>query len=68
MERLSKRMSTSEHPFGTIKRWMHSYFFLCRGKLAAEAESSLSFLAYNLKRVISMGKMPQLMKAFALNK
>lgn len=68
MERLSKRMSTSEHPFGTIKRWMHSYYFLCRGKLAAEAESSLSFLAYNLKRVISMGKMPQLMKAFALNK
>lgn len=27
MERLSKRMSTSEHPFGTIKRWMHSYYF-----------------------------------------
>lgn len=34
------------YPFGTIKRWMHSYYFLCHGKLAAEAESSLSHLNY----------------------
>lgn len=55
-EKLKRRMATSEHPFGTIKRWFNSGYFLCKGMLAAEAENSLSFLAYNIKRVINMGK------------
>ena len=59
-------MSTSEHVFGSVKRWMNSGFLLCKGKVAAEAENSLSFLAYNMKRIISLGKMKQLMCKFAL--
>jgi len=43
-----------EHPFGTIKRGWGAYYFLTRRKVSVSAEISLSFLAYNLKRVINI--------------
>ena len=49
-----QRKSLSEHPFGTIKRSMDSGYCLTKGIKKASAEFSLTFLAYNLKRVINI--------------
>lgn len=43
-----------EHPFGTIKRSWRAYYFLTKGKLSVTAEVALTFLAYNMKRVINI--------------
>ena len=43
-----------EHPFGTIKRSWRAYYFLTKGKLSVTAEVVLTFLAYNMKRVINI--------------
>jgi len=48
------RQMIVEHPFGTIKRGWGAYYFLTRRKVSVSAEISLSFLAYNLKRVINI--------------
>jgi len=53
-ELLAKRKELVEHPFGSIKRWMKQDHFLMRGQEKVTAESSLTFLAYNLKRAISV--------------
>lgn len=48
------RLCISEHPFGTVK-WFHgAHYVLCRGIKKTTAEIGLSFLAYNLRRAISM--------------
>jgi transposase len=51
-ELLQLRKELVEHPFGSIKRWMRQDHFLMRGQEKVTAESSLTFLAYNLKRAI----------------
>jgi hypothetical protein len=43
-----------EHPFGTIKRSWDAYHFLTRRKISVSVEISLSYLAYNMKRVINI--------------
>jgi Transposase and inactivated derivatives len=48
------RQMIVEHPFGTIKRGWGAYYFLTKRKLSVRAEISLSFLAYNLKRVLNI--------------
>lgn len=48
------RQMIVEHPFGTIKRSWGASYFLTRGKTSVSAEMALSFLAYNLKRVINI--------------
>lgn len=49
-----ERLCISEHPFGTVK-WHHgAHFVLCKGIKKTTAELGLSFLAYNLRRVINM--------------
>ena len=53
-EKLKQRMCTVEHPFGTVKWYHGAHYVLCNGKEKATAELGLSFLAYNLKRVINM--------------
>lgn len=53
-ELLELRKELVEHPFGTMKRWMKQDHFLMRGQEKVTAESSLSFLAYNLKRAIGV--------------
>jgi hypothetical protein len=37
----------NEHPFGSIKQWMHQGAFLMRGLANVRAEFSLTALAYN---------------------
>jgi transposase len=53
------RRSTVEHAFGTLKHWMGATPFLMKGLKNVATEMSLSVLAYNLKRTISvMGVAP----------
>ncbi len=63
MEKLKKRMSTSEHPFGTVKRHLEGYYFLLKGKAKVEAETALLFMAYNMKRAINMLGVRQMVAA-----
>ena len=65
MEKLGKRMSTSEHPFGTVKRHLTGYYFLLKGKLKAEAETALLYMAYNMRRAINMVGVSRMVAALA---
>jgi len=53
-EIIKQRKSIAEHPFGTIKRAMDAGYCLTRGLENVMGEFSLTFLAYNLKRVINI--------------
>jgi transposase len=53
-EKLKRRKCVVEHPFGTIKRWCDGSYILMKGKVKANADLSLSFLAYNMKRAIKI--------------
>jgi transposase len=62
---LDRRRETVEHPFGTIKQWMNQGAFLMRGLEKVRAEFSLTALAYNLRRVLNIVGVAQLMAAVA---
>jgi transposase len=62
---LKLRSQLVEHPFGTIKRPMRQDHFLLRGKKKVSGECSLTFLAYNLKRVITVLGVESLLAALA---
>ncbi len=64
-EILRRRKSIVEHPFGTIKRAMHQAYFLMKGLDNVRTEFSLSALAYNLKRVLTLRTIPELITALA---
>ena len=49
-----RRQELSEHPFGVVKRIWGYDQFLCRGNEKVTGEMSLSFLAFNLRRAISV--------------
>jgi transposase len=49
-----KRQQIVEHPFGTIKSGWGYRQFLTRGKGKVDAETGLAFLAYNLRRAMSI--------------
>lgn len=62
---LVQRQNLSEHPFGTVKRNLNSYYLLLKGKNKVKAEMALIFLAYNMRRAINIagiGKMMGIMK------
>ena len=48
------RKQIVEHPFGTIKFWNDQRHFLMKGLEKVKGEFSLSTLAYNIKRAISI--------------
>ena len=62
---LDQRRETVEHPFGTIKQWMNQGAFLMRGLEKVRAEFSLTALAYNLRRVLTIVGFAELMAAVA---
>ena len=62
---LELRKQLVEHPFGTIKRSMHQDYFLMRGQEKVRGETSLTLLAYNLKRVLNLVGVDQLIAALA---
>ncbi len=50
-----QRQSIVEHPYGTIKRqWGFNYILTKRGMDKASADVGLMFVAYNLRRLISI--------------
>lgn len=49
-----RRQELSEHPFGVTKRIWGFDQFLCRGKAKTSAETSLMFLAFNLRRAYNI--------------
>ncbi len=57
------RKSTVEHPFGTLKEWMGTTHFFTKGLEHARAEMSLHILAYNMKRVMKIIGIQNLMVA-----
>lgn len=72
MDKYLLRKEIIEHVFGTVKIEMDAGYFLCRGKKAVTAETSLVFLAYNLKRAVKiigvkelMGKILELRGSFS---
>ena len=59
----TRRKAIVEHPFGTIKLSMDQGYFLMKGIPKTSAEASLSFLAYNIKRVINIMGVPKMIEA-----
>ena len=53
-----------EHPFGTIKRTLGYSYFLRKNLESVNAESSSMFIAYNLKRLLSMLSVSELCERF----
>ena len=53
-EAMSIRRATVEHPFGTIKSWMGATHFVTKRLKNVKTEMSLSVLAYNIRRMLSM--------------
>lgn len=51
---LDQRRESVEHPFGTIKQWMYQGAFLMRRLENVKGEFSLTALAYNIKRAITL--------------
>jgi len=46
--------ATVEHPFGTLKAWMGSTYFLTKTLDRVSTEMGLHVLAYNMKRAINL--------------
>ncbi|VDS10711.1 hypothetical protein PARHAE_03929 [Paracoccus haematequi] len=57
------RRFTVEHPFGTIKAWMGHTHFLTRGFVNVRTEMALNVLAYNIKRMVFLIGIRDLMAA-----
>jgi transposase len=58
---IEKRKQLSEHPFGTIKSWMGVIPLKIRGKVKVQTEINLYHIAYNLKRLVNILNVDQLM-------
>lgn len=64
-EHMELRRSTVEHPFGTIKTWMGHTHFQMKTIARVGTEMSLHVLSYNLKRVINIMGVENLVRAMA---
>ena len=60
---LDHRRNSVEHPFGTIKQWMGQGAFLMRRLENVRGEFSLTALAYNIRRAITLVGVPGLIAA-----
>ena len=60
---MAARRNTVEHPFGTIKYWMGYTHFQIKTLDRVSTEMSLHVLAYNLKRVMKIMGIGELMMA-----
>lgn len=56
------RQMIVEHPFGTVKRGWGLSYFLTRSIESVKTEVSLTFLAYNMKRVINILGVKEIVK------
>ena len=64
-ELLKQRKELAEHPFGTIKRGMNQGFFLLKGVSKVTIEVGLTVVSYNLKRVLSIIGVEQIISSMA---
>jgi hypothetical protein len=62
-DKVRRRKTIVEHPFGTIKRSMDQGYFLTQGLLRVRTEASLTMLAYNIKRALNLKGIQQLVAA-----
>jgi hypothetical protein len=62
IEKVKQRRTIVEHPFGTIKMMMGKFCFLLRKKHKVQIEVDLYATAYNLKRLINIENMENLLK------
>lgn len=68
MDKYKLRQMIVEHPFGTIKRAWGAYYFLTRRKLSVTAEIALSLLSYNLRRVINILGVEEILRRLRENR
>lgn len=59
-----QRRCIVEHPFGTVKRTLGYNYFLRRQKENVDAEAASMFIAYNIKRLLSLFKTQELVMKF----
>jgi transposase len=62
MEKVKHRKTVVEHPFGTIKMIMGKFCFLLRKKHKVQIEIDLYSTIYNLKRLINIENMENLLQ------
>ena len=62
-EVLDQRRESVEHPFGSIKQWMNQGAFLMRRLENVRGEFSLTALAYNIRRAITIVGIDALIEA-----
>ena len=63
VRKLDNRKCLSEHPFGSVKFWSDGSYLLLRGQEKVTGELALSFLAYNMKRVLNVLGFDKIMAA-----
>ena len=61
--KMKQRRCTVEHVFGTLKFWMGSAHFLMKKLNNVGTEMSLHVLAYNLRRVLNILGVEEMMRA-----
>lgn len=59
----ARRKAIVEHPFGTMKRSRDQGCFLTRGLAMVRGELSLTVVAYDLKRAMTIVDVPRLIAA-----
>jgi transposase len=64
-QKIKQRKLIVEHPFGTIKRSMDQGYFLTRRLCNVRAEMSLTMLAYNIKRALTLKGTQELVAALS---
>jgi hypothetical protein len=62
-ELLKRRKSLSEHPFGIVKRCLGADYLLMKRFAGVSAEMALAYLAFNMKRVINIVGIKQMIEA-----
>ena len=63
---LHRRRESAEHPFGSIKHWMGYGGFLMRRLENVRGEFSLTALAYNIRRAMTLVGIPELIAAWGV--
>ena len=65
-DKMKLRRCTVEHVFGTVKSWMGSGHFTMKGLAHVSTEISLHVLAYNMRRVMAILGISDMLKALRL--
>jgi len=65
-QKMKLRRCTVEHVFGTIKSWMGAGHFMMKGLTHVTTEISLHVLAYNMRRVMAILGINEMIKAMRL--